>query len=191
MGGMMSGMRGAMGGMGGSMMGGRGMGGMMRGGNAHDVPYDVMTINGKAYPATEPLRVQKGERVRLRFITPFHQGKSAAGRARDVSQASRDVVEVAPVSAAGTGVADRKDFGGAAGMLALKQGHDLRAGQRRTLEGARSGMVNLANIVLAGAALTLLFACGVVDLVWVVGGFFCWVVLFTGATEAIGEAVWW
>jgi multicopper oxidase len=68
MGGMMSETRGTMGGMGGSMMGGREMGGMMRGGNAHDVPYDVMTINGKAYPATEPLRVQKGERVRLRFI---------------------------------------------------------------------------------------------------------------------------
>jgi hypothetical protein len=54
-----------------------------------------------------------------------------------------------------------------------------------------SGMVNLANIVLAGAALTPLFTRGVVDLVWVVGGFFCWVVLFTGAMEAIGEAVWW
>jgi multicopper oxidase len=40
MGGMMSGTRGAMGGMDSSMMGGRGMGGMMRGGNAHDVPYD-------------------------------------------------------------------------------------------------------------------------------------------------------
>jgi hypothetical protein len=43
--------------------------------------------------------------------------------------------------------------------------------------------------VLAGAALTPLFARGVVDLVWVVGRFFCWVVLFTGAMEAIGEAV--
>jgi multicopper oxidase len=50
MGGMMSETRGTMGGMGGSMMGGREMGGMMRGGNAHDVPYDVMTINGKALP---------------------------------------------------------------------------------------------------------------------------------------------
>jgi FtsP/CotA-like multicopper oxidase with cupredoxin domain len=57
MGGMMRGM--------GGMMGGRGMGSMM--GSAHD-PYDVMTINGKAYPATEPLRVRKGERVRLRVI---------------------------------------------------------------------------------------------------------------------------
>jgi FtsP/CotA-like multicopper oxidase with cupredoxin domain len=63
-GGMMSGMmRG--GGMGG-MMGGRGMGGMMGGGN--EPAYDVMTINGKAYPATEPLRMKTGERVRLRVI---------------------------------------------------------------------------------------------------------------------------
>jgi len=30
--------------------------------------YDTFTINGKAYPATEPLRVRKGERVRLRLI---------------------------------------------------------------------------------------------------------------------------
>ncbi|MCI0370778.1 MAG: multicopper oxidase family protein, partial [candidate division NC10 bacterium] len=63
MGGMMGGGMGR--GMGG-MMGGRGMGGMMGGGQ--DVPYDTMTINGKAYPATEPLRVRKGERVRLRLI---------------------------------------------------------------------------------------------------------------------------
>jgi len=72
-GGMMSGMmgdggmRGMMGGRGmGGMMGGRGMGGMMHDAEGH--AYDVMTINGKAYPATEPLRVKKGERVRLRII---------------------------------------------------------------------------------------------------------------------------
>lgn len=49
----------------GGMMGGRGMGGAMHG---DDPAYDVMTINGKTYPATEPLRVRKGERVRLRLI---------------------------------------------------------------------------------------------------------------------------
>ena len=48
------------------MMGGRGMGGMMRGGN--EPAYDVMTINGRAYPTTVPLRLKKGERVRLRLI---------------------------------------------------------------------------------------------------------------------------
>jgi FtsP/CotA-like multicopper oxidase with cupredoxin domain len=67
-GGMMSGMmRGR--GMG-DMMGGRGMGGMMggMGRGAHEPAYDTMTINGKAYPATEPLRVRRGERLRLRII---------------------------------------------------------------------------------------------------------------------------
>ena len=63
MGGMMGG---GMGGMMRGMMGGRGMGGMM--GGADEPVYDLMTINGKAYPATEPLRVKRGERVRLRII---------------------------------------------------------------------------------------------------------------------------
>ncbi len=71
------GIAGGRGGMGG-MMGGRGMGGMMRGmgemmgrgmmGGGQTPAYDTMTINGKAYPATEPLRLKKGERVRLRLI---------------------------------------------------------------------------------------------------------------------------
>ena len=68
-GGMMGGggMGGMMGGRGmGGMMGGRGMGGMMRDGE--EPAYDVMTINGKAYPATAPLRVKRGERVCLRII---------------------------------------------------------------------------------------------------------------------------
>jgi FtsP/CotA-like multicopper oxidase with cupredoxin domain len=56
----------------GGMMGGM-MSGMMSGGMADmmggaSVAYDVMTINGKAYPATETLKVRKGERVRLRLI---------------------------------------------------------------------------------------------------------------------------
>ncbi len=62
MGGMMGGMAGMMEGM----MGRGGMGGMMGGG--HTPTYDTMTINGKAYPATEPLKVRKGERIRLRLI---------------------------------------------------------------------------------------------------------------------------
>ena len=66
--------RGGMGGMMGGMMGG-GMGRMMEGmmgrgmmGGGHTPAYDTMTINGKAYPATEPLKVRRGERVRLRLI---------------------------------------------------------------------------------------------------------------------------
>jgi len=70
LGGMMGMMRGMMGGGRGQtmegMMGRGGMGGMM-GGGQHPA-YDVMTINGKAYPATQPLGVRKGERVRLRLI---------------------------------------------------------------------------------------------------------------------------
>jgi FtsP/CotA-like multicopper oxidase with cupredoxin domain len=64
--------RGSPGGMMSGMMQGRGMGGMMRGmgrgGGAHEAAYDAMTINGRAYPATEPLRVRRGERLRLRII---------------------------------------------------------------------------------------------------------------------------
>jgi FtsP/CotA-like multicopper oxidase with cupredoxin domain len=73
MGGMMGGMM-----RGGGMMGGRGMGGMMgggmmrRGGASHEPAYDTMTINGKAHPA-EPLRVRKGERVRLRLINASNE----------------------------------------------------------------------------------------------------------------------
>lgn len=43
-----------------------GMGGMM--GDSQQPTYDTMTINGKAYPATQPLKVRRGERVRLRLI---------------------------------------------------------------------------------------------------------------------------
>ncbi len=59
--------RGMMGGGMGGMMGRGGMGGMMGRGANHPA-YDTMTINGKAYPATEPLRLRKDERVRLRLI---------------------------------------------------------------------------------------------------------------------------
>jgi len=68
--------RGGMGGMMGQtmrrgMMGGRGE---MPGREASEEPaYDTMTINGKAWPATEPLRVRKGERVRLRLINASNE----------------------------------------------------------------------------------------------------------------------
>lgn len=70
MGGMMGGMmRGGMGRMMEGMMGRGGMGGMggMMGSDERPT-YDTMTINGKAYPATQPLKVRKGERVCLRLI---------------------------------------------------------------------------------------------------------------------------
>jgi FtsP/CotA-like multicopper oxidase with cupredoxin domain len=67
--------RGGMGGMmgGGGMMSGRGMGGMMRRSTPHEPAYDTMTINGKAYPATEPLRLRRGERVRLRLVNASNE----------------------------------------------------------------------------------------------------------------------
>jgi FtsP/CotA-like multicopper oxidase with cupredoxin domain len=72
MGGMMG--SGSTGGRGmGGMMGGRGMGGMMGGSRPHEPAYDTMTINGKAYPATEPLRLREGERVRMRIINASNE----------------------------------------------------------------------------------------------------------------------
>jgi FtsP/CotA-like multicopper oxidase with cupredoxin domain len=47
------------------MMGGGMMGGMM---DDAGPAYDTFTINGKAFPATAPLMVRQGERVRLRLI---------------------------------------------------------------------------------------------------------------------------
>jgi multicopper oxidase len=44
-----------------------GMGGMMGSGGGQPL-FDTFTVNGKAYPAAAPLRVRRGERVRLRLI---------------------------------------------------------------------------------------------------------------------------
>lgn len=49
--------------MGGGMMN---MAMMMDGGHVMD--YDLFTVNGRAFPATAPLLVQEGERVRLRVV---------------------------------------------------------------------------------------------------------------------------
>ena len=43
-------------------MGHEGMGGML------GMMYNVFTINGRAFPDQEPLKVKRGERVRLRLI---------------------------------------------------------------------------------------------------------------------------
>ncbi|OGN86690.1 MAG: hypothetical protein A2X23_04885 [Chloroflexi bacterium GWC2_73_18] len=42
----------------------------MAGMDAMSMDYDYFTINGKAFPATEPIDVDEGELVRLRFINP-------------------------------------------------------------------------------------------------------------------------
>lgn len=97
MGGMMRNMRG-MGGPG--MMGRDGMGSMM-GRGAAEPAYDTMTINGKAYPATQPIVVERGERVRLRLINASAEHTHAirvAGHPLRVTHADgnplQDAVEV-------------------------------------------------------------------------------------------------
>ncbi|UCD34033.1 MAG: multicopper oxidase domain-containing protein [Nitrospiraceae bacterium] len=41
--------------------------------NPHDPVYDAFTINGKAFPLTEPIYVRKGEKIRIRFINAGYQ----------------------------------------------------------------------------------------------------------------------
>jgi len=101
MGGMMGGMRGMdQGGRGmmGGMMGRGGMGSMM--GRSADAPaYDTMTINGKAYPATEPMVVERGERIRLRLINASAEHTHAirlAGHSLHVTHADGNPLQ-APV----------------------------------------------------------------------------------------------
>lgn len=112
LGGMMSGMRGR-GMMGGGMMG-RGMGGMMGGGSQSMPAYDTMTINGKAYPATEPLRVRKGERVRLRLINASadhtHVIRLAGHRLRVTHTDGNPLVESVAVDAVPIAPSERYDM---------------------------------------------------------------------------------
>jgi FtsP/CotA-like multicopper oxidase with cupredoxin domain len=66
----------------GGMMGGSDMGGMMPGMMGDPGPaYDTFTINGKAFPATEPLTVKQGERVRLRLINASNRQTFVIGLA--------------------------------------------------------------------------------------------------------------
>jgi FtsP/CotA-like multicopper oxidase with cupredoxin domain len=41
--------------------------------NAYNPVYDTFTINGKAFPYTEPLIVKKGERIRIRIINAGYE----------------------------------------------------------------------------------------------------------------------
>jgi FtsP/CotA-like multicopper oxidase with cupredoxin domain len=41
--------------------------------NPHNPVYDAFTINGRAFPMTEPLYVKNGEKVRIRFINAGYQ----------------------------------------------------------------------------------------------------------------------
>lgn len=119
---------------GGGMMRGNGMmggGGMM--GSSGDPAYDTFTVNGKAFPATTPITVRPGERVRLRLINAsgarthlIHldghqlQVTHTDGNAL-VQPVSVDVVPLAP--------AERYDVEFTANKAGVWSLHDLAAGQ--------------------------------------------------------------
>jgi FtsP/CotA-like multicopper oxidase with cupredoxin domain len=113
MGGMMRGMRGGMMGRGMGGMTGGGMSGMMGGGSQNMPAYDTMTINGKAYPATEPLPVRKGERVRLRLINASadhtHVIRLAGHKLRVTHTDGNPMVEAVPVDAVPIAPSERYD----------------------------------------------------------------------------------
>ncbi|MDP3771136.1 MAG: copper oxidase [bacterium] len=44
------------------------MANMAMGGAGHSMAYNLYTVNGRSFPATEPLEVAKGDRVRMRLI---------------------------------------------------------------------------------------------------------------------------
>ncbi|MEX0806898.1 MAG: multicopper oxidase family protein [Candidatus Binatia bacterium] len=106
--------RGRMGGMMGGMMGG-GMGGMMGGmmRGSHMPAYDTMTINGKAYPATQPLKVNKGERIRLRLINASadhtHVIRLAGHRLRVTHTDGNPLVQAVEVDAVPIAPSERYD----------------------------------------------------------------------------------
>jgi multicopper oxidase len=96
----------------GGMMGRGGMGGMM-GGGPQQPAYDTMTINGKAYPATEPVRVGKGERVRLRLINASadhtHVIRLAGHRLRVTHTDGNPLMEAVEVDAVPIAPSERYD----------------------------------------------------------------------------------
>ncbi len=105
MGGISPGMR-MMGGSPGTMMGS-----MVRG--RLTPSWDTTSINGKAYPATEPLKVRKGERVRLRFINAsntFTHVIRLAGHPLQVTHTDGNpLLEPVAVDAVPIAVAERYD----------------------------------------------------------------------------------
>jgi FtsP/CotA-like multicopper oxidase with cupredoxin domain len=138
-GGMMGGMGGGMGRMMEGMMGRGGMGGMMGGG---PMPaYDTMTINGKAHPATEPLRVRGGERVRLRLINASadhtHVVRLAGHRLRVTHTDGNPLVQPVEVDAVPIAPSERYDVlvvtdrPGAWVLTCLAPGHRAAGEQAR------------------------------------------------------------
>jgi multicopper oxidase len=156
------GMGGMMGGMMRGMMGGRGMSGMMR--RETQRTYDVMTINGKAYPATEPLRVKSGERVRLRIINASaehtHVVRLAGHRLLVTHTDGNPLVAPVEVDALPIAPAERydvtvvADHPGAWFLYCMEPGH-LDAGERMVVlyEGQERTTVPAPERELGGLAL--------------------------------------
>jgi multicopper oxidase len=99
----------------------RGMAGMMGRGmmsrgmmsRSHTPAYDTMTINGRAYPATQSLTVRQGERVRLRFINASadhtHVIRLAGHRLRVTHTDGSPLVEAVEVDTIPLAPAERYD----------------------------------------------------------------------------------
>jgi FtsP/CotA-like multicopper oxidase with cupredoxin domain len=157
MGGMMGG--GVMGGRGGMRGGMGGMGGMM--GGSRTPAYDTMTINGKAFPATAPLAVRRGERVRLRLINASsghtHVVRLAGHRLRVTHIDGNPLVQPVEVDAVPIAPSERYDVQFVAGrpgawlfacsqsghaaageqVAVVYEGHEGRSPESSTDDGAR------------------------------------------------------
>ena len=74
--------------------------------------YDGFTINGKSFPMTEPIKVKKGERVRLRFINAGYQQHFMHTHSHKFTVVARDgayVDEPQKVDTIGVGPGNRVD----------------------------------------------------------------------------------
>lgn len=107
------------GGMMGGMMGGRGMGGGMMGRRRAGEPeplrqplYDAYTINGRTADAAEPLRVRRGDRVRVRIINAASSTTFVlrlAGHRFTVTHADGRPVETVEADVLRVGMGERYD----------------------------------------------------------------------------------
>jgi len=102
-------------------------------GGSHEPPYDTFAINGKAFPATVPLMVQEGERVRLRLINAsgsrthliYLEGHQLQVTHTDGNQLQEPVVvDVVPIAPA-----ERYDVEFTANRPGVWSLHDLTPGQ--------------------------------------------------------------
>ena len=75
--------------------------------------YDGFTINGKSFPMTEPIKVKKGERVRIRFINTGYQQHFMHTHSHKFTVVARDgsyVDEPQKIDTVGIGSGQRVDI---------------------------------------------------------------------------------